>query len=121
MGLTEEEARTKDVNIKVYRSPYGSNDRAVTDEEREGLAKVICDSKGYILGAHIVGANAGELIHEFVLAKTAKLKIGQVSSTIHIYPTLAQINKRAADQVYTEMLSSSGFKALSRFFLKFLK
>ena len=75
--------------------------------EEKGIAKVITDRKGFILGAHIVGANAGEIIHEYVLAKTSKLKIGSLSSTIHIYPTLAQIVKRSADQYYMEMMDKA--------------
>ncbi len=117
LGLTEVEARAGHKDIRVYRSDYKANDRAVTDLEDLGFAKVICDKKGRILGAHIVGAGAGELIHEYVLAKKAKLKIGFLSSAIHIYPTLSQVVKRSADQYYTQMLSSGLVKAISRFFI----
>ncbi|MFQ5952717.1 MAG: hypothetical protein ACE5JK_04855, partial [Candidatus Omnitrophota bacterium] len=105
----------------VYRAEYGGNDRAVTDLEEKGFAKVICDSKGLILGAHIVGAEAGEIIHEYVLAKSSKVNIGKLSSTIHIYPTLAQIVKRTGDQYYTGILQSGWFKAFARLMLKFLR
>lgn len=120
VGLTEDEARAKHVDIKVYRSVYSGNDRAVTDAEENGLAKVITDNKGFILGAHIVGANAGEIIHEYVLAKANRLKIGNLSSTIHIYPTLAQVVKRSADQYYMEMLDKAWIKSLFKFLLKFI-
>jgi len=89
--------------------------------EKNGFAKVICDKKGRILGAHIVGANAGELIHEYVVAKTAKLNISKLSSAIHIYPTLAQTVKRTADQYYTALLASRWFKLFSKTMLKFLR
>ena len=121
VGLTEEEARIKYKDIKVYRSLYSGNDRAVTDLEEKGLAKVITDKKGYILGAHIVGANAGEIIHEYVLAKSSKLKIGNLSSAIHIYPTLAQVVKRSADQYYIEMMNAPMLKGFFRLMLKFLR
>lgn len=121
LGLNEEEAKAKYKNIEVYRSRYSENDRAVTDIEENGFAKVICDKRGRILGAHIVGANAGELIHEYVLAKSAKLKIGSLSSCIHIYPTLAQIVKRTGDQYYTQMFSSPWFKGVSKFFIKLMR
>ncbi|MFC1708932.1 dihydrolipoyl dehydrogenase family protein [Candidatus Omnitrophota bacterium] len=120
LGPTEEEAKLRYRDIKIYRSNYRENDRAVTDVEAEGFAKIICDSKGNILGAHIVGANAGELIHEYILAKTKKLKIGDLSSTIHIYPTLAQIAKRTGDQYYLQMLSSNRLKKLFKFFIKMM-
>jgi len=120
VGLTEDEARAKYAGIKVYRSAYSGNDRAVTDAEEQGFAKVITDKKGFILGAHIVGANAGDIIHEYVFAKANKLKIGSLSSTIHIYPTLAQVVKRSADQYYTEMMDKAWIKSLFRLLLKFL-
>ncbi|MFC1570685.1 dihydrolipoyl dehydrogenase family protein [Candidatus Omnitrophota bacterium] len=121
MGLTEEEARAKYKKIKIFKADYSSNDRAVTDLEETGFAKVICDKKGRILGAHIAGANAGELIHEYVLAKSAGLKIGSLSSAVHVYPTLSQVVKRTADEYYTGMLSSRGFRFLSWIMLKFLR
>jgi len=121
VGLTEEEAKAEYKDIKIYRSSYSGNDRAVTDLEEQGFAKVICDKKGYILGAHIVGAGAGELIHEYVLAKSSKLKIGSLSSAIHIYPTLAQVVKRSADQYYTEILQSKLFSGFSKLMLWMLR
>lgn len=121
VGLTEEEARDKHKDIRVYRSLYSSNDRAVTDNEEHGLAKVITDKKGYILGAHIVGANAGEIIHEYVVAKSSGLKINKLSSSIHIYPTLAQVVKRSADKYYIEIMNKPMLKALFRAMLKFLR
>ena len=121
VGLTEEEARAKYKDIKVYRSLYSGNDRAVTDMEEKGLVKVIIDKKGYILGAHIVGVNAGEIIHEYVLAKSSKLKIGNLSSAIHIYPTLAQVVKRSADQYYIDMMNAVWLKGFFRLMLMFLR
>jgi len=121
VGLTEDEARATHKDIRVYRSLYSGNDRAVTDIEEKGLAKVIADKKGYILGAHIVGANAGEIIHEYVLAKSSKLKIGNLSSAIHIYPTLAQVVKRSADQYYMDMMNVVWLKGFFRLMLKFLR
>lgn len=121
LGLTEEEARLGFKRIKVYRSRFKDSDRAVTDIEEDGLVKVICDNKGRILGAHIVGANAGEIIHEYVIAKAHKLKISRLSSTIHIYPTLAQIIKRTGDQYYTEILQSRWFKIFSKMMLRLLR
>jgi pyruvate/2-oxoglutarate dehydrogenase complex dihydrolipoamide dehydrogenase (E3) component len=88
---------------------------------RVGFAKVICDSKGRILGAHIVGTNAGEIIHEYVLAKTAGIKINKLSSTIHVYPTLAQVVKRSADQYYLDILSSRWFRDLAKLFVGLMR
>lgn len=120
-GLTEEEAKAIYKDIKIYTADYSANDRAVTDIEEAGRAKVICDRQGLILGAHIAGACAGEIIHEYVLAKKMRLKVSDLSNSIHIYPTLAQVVKRTGDQYYLEMLNSGWFKFISRFMLKFLK
>ncbi|MDD5730757.1 MAG: hypothetical protein PHN57_06485, partial [Candidatus Omnitrophica bacterium] len=96
-------------------------DRAVCDAESDGLVKVVCDKKGRILGAHIAGARAGDIIHEYVLAKGAGLKINRLSSCIHIYPTLAQTIKRAADNYYFDVLNSGTFKSLAKLMLRFLR
>lgn len=121
VGMTEEEAKAKYKEIKVYRSYYSGNDRALTDLEEVGFAKLITDKRGYILGAHIVGANAGEIIHEYVLAKSSKLKISSLSKAIHIYPTLSQVVKRSADQYYLEMLNTGWLKVLFRLRLRLLR
>lgn len=121
LGLSEEEARLKYKSIKVYRSDYKNNDRAVTDLEETGLSKVITDKKGYILGAHIVGANAGEIMHDYVLAKSAKMKIVSLSKAVHIYPTLAQVVKRSADRYYIDILNAPIIKKFFKIMLKFLR
>ncbi len=119
LGLTEEEAKERyGQDIRVYRNYLRETDRAVTDLEEDGLAKVICDKKGYILGAHIVGANAGEIIHEYVLAKAQKLDVGKLSSTIHIYPTLSQVVKKTGDQYLLEKLNSPLIKKIGRLLMK---
>lgn len=120
VGLTEEEAGVRYKDIKVYRAKYSANDRAVTDLEEAGLAKVITDRKGNILGAHIVGANAGELIHEYVLAKSVGLKINKLSLAIHIYPTLSQVVKRSADQYYFDLMNKPMMRMFFRLMLKVL-
>lgn len=121
VGLTEEEARRKCKDIKIYKSKYSESDRAVTDLEEQGLTKVICDKKGIVLGAHIVGANAGEIIHGYVVAMANKLKLSRLSSTIHIYPTLAQMVKRTGDQTYNEIFQSKWFKLFSNLMIKLLR
>ncbi len=96
VGMTEDEARGSGDTVEVYRFPFEDNDRANAEEETRGFAKIICNRKGRILGAHIVGPHAGEYIHELVLAMKMKVSIGTIASTIHIYPTLSEIIKQAA-------------------------
>ncbi|MCA1577115.1 MAG: hypothetical protein LC794_07105 [Acidobacteria bacterium] len=91
VGLTENEAQEKfgATKIQIYRSHFVDNDRAQAEEESRGFAKIICAGrKNEIVGAHIVGPHAGELIHEVVLAMKLRLSITALGSMIHVYPTL---------------------------------
>src|SRR5690606_14934101 len=73
VGLGEEEARQEHTDIRVLRGPFHENDRALTERRTERLVKVVTSRKGHILGASIVGAHAGELIHPWALAISSRL------------------------------------------------
>ena len=100
VGLTEADARAKHGKINVLRWPYHENDRAQAERETEGHVKVVVSAKGHILGASIVGAHAGELIQMWSLALSQGLKIKAMTEWISPYPTLSEINKRAAFRYY---------------------
>ena len=120
-GLTEDQARARfGDGIRVLKWDFAENDRARAELETEGLIKVITTHNGKILGAGIVGAHAGELIQPWVLAMEQGLKIGALASTIAPYPTLGEINKRAAGQFYTPKLFSDKTRKIVRFLLKYL-
>jgi pyruvate/2-oxoglutarate dehydrogenase complex dihydrolipoamide dehydrogenase (E3) component len=104
VGLTEQQAREQYDGVKVFRQPFSGVDRAIADGETTGFAKIVTDKRGKILGGHIIGPDAGNLIHEVVLAMHKNIPIGTLSTTIHVYPTLAQVNQRAADNYYRETL-----------------
>lgn len=116
VGLSELEAQQTGVKHRVYTFPFAELDRGITDGETEGMAKIITSAKGKLLGACIVGHHAGELIAEYVLAISQGLNVSALSNTIHIYPTLAQINKRVADQRMKESLTASRKKWIKRLF-----
>ncbi|GMR04919.1 MAG: mercuric reductase [Thermodesulfobacteriota bacterium] len=119
VGLTENEAREKHgSSVKVYRFYFKDVDRAVIEGEGQGLIKLMVDKKNRILGAHILGPHAGEMLHEYVLAKQAGLPITSISKTIHVYPTLAQGVKRAADQYYAEKLFKGWFPKFARWIIR---
>ncbi len=119
VGLSEDQARKKHSAIRILRWPYSENDRARAEGKTEGLIKVITTEKGRILGAAIVGAQAGELIQLWALAISQKMKIGAIAAMISPYPTLGEISKRAAGSFYTPSLFSEKTKKLVRFLLKF--
>src|SRR3989442_8228922 len=109
VGLTESEANERfgEANMHVYRIDFADNDRAQAEEETKGFAKIICEGrKNEIVGAHIVGARAGELIHEVVLAMKQRLSITALGSMIHVYPTLTQVNQQAGlDAILKNLLA----------------
>ncbi|MGH3090155.1 MAG: dihydrolipoyl dehydrogenase family protein [Rubrobacteraceae bacterium] len=118
VGMTEDEAREKyGSDVRVYRKEFADVDRAMADGETAGLAKIVTTKKGRILGGHITGPDAGNLIHEVVLAMQKNIPIQILSTTIHVYPTLAQVNQRVADEYYREKLfSGPAAKVFSTFF-----
>lgn len=119
VGLTEAEAREKVGPVHVYRFPFKQVDRAVIEGEEAGFIKLIADRRLRIVGAHLVGPNAGDLLHEYVLAMKANLKITSLSTTIHVYPTLSQGVKKAADQYYREKFFAGWFPKLARWLIRF--
>lgn len=106
LGLTEEEARAKCRNLKIYKTDYVSSDRAVTDLEKEGVVKVIADKRGYILGAHIAGAQGSEIIQGLLFAKSLKVPLSKLSETLFIYPTLSELIKKTAAKPLLEKLNN---------------
>ena len=118
VGLTEKEAYReygKD-GVKIYRTDFADNDRAQAEGETSGFVKLICaERRSEIVGAHIVGPHAGELIHEVVLAMKERLPVTTLGGMIHVYPTLTQVNQKAAlDAVLAKIASYK--KLLSYYF-----
>ena len=116
VGLSEQEARQQSIEHRVYSFPFSEIDRGIAEGETEGMAKIITSPKGKLLGACIVGPQAGELIAEYVLAISQGLNVSALSNTIHIYPTLAQINRRVADQRMKESLTPTRKRWMKRIF-----
>ena len=103
VGLSEEEAAAEGKAVRVIKVPFEGIDRAVCDGAREGFLKILTPPKrDVILGATLVGAHAGELLHEVVLAMQARLRLRDLAKTVHIYPTLAEIFRRAGDEARKE-------------------
>jgi pyruvate/2-oxoglutarate dehydrogenase complex dihydrolipoamide dehydrogenase (E3) component len=107
VGLTEAEARARHGDaIRVVTQAFEHNDRAQTEADTRGFGKLITDAKGRILGAAIVGADAGDLIQPLVLAMSAGVKLSHIAGFIAPYPTRGEIVKRLAGQWYTPILFS---------------
>ena len=97
VGLTEQQCKEQKLDYKVGRFPFSANGRARTSGDTEGFVKIIRGAKyGEILGAHIVGAHATELIHELVVARTNEYTVEEVDLAIHAHPTLSEAIAEAA-------------------------
>jgi dihydrolipoamide dehydrogenase len=105
VGLTEQQCKEKKVAYKVGKFPFSANGRARTSGETEGFVKLITDPKyGEILGAHIVGPHATEMIHELVVARTNELTVEEISHSIHAHPTLSEAIGEAALDAQGKMI-----------------
>lgn len=106
IGLSEEKAKATGQQIKIGRFPYTASGKARAIGEREGLVKLIFDSKyGELLGAHIIGAEATELIAELGLAKSLESTAVELNKTIHAHPTLSEMIMEAAGDSIGEAIN----------------
>jgi pyruvate/2-oxoglutarate dehydrogenase complex dihydrolipoamide dehydrogenase (E3) component len=119
VGMTEAQATERKIKVQVLRWPFHENDRAQAERETEGHVKVITNKKGVILGASIVGPHAGELIQVWSLAVAQKLKIKAMTDWISPYPTLGEINKRAAYRFFSGAPSNPMVRRAIGFLTKF--
>ncbi len=98
-GCNESQAEEDGIAFEVTRYDLGELDRAITEGEARGFVKVLTvPGKDKILGATIVGENAGELVGEFVTAMRHGLGLNKILGTIHAYPTLIEANKYTAGE-----------------------
>jgi pyruvate/2-oxoglutarate dehydrogenase complex dihydrolipoamide dehydrogenase (E3) component len=99
VGLNEQEAKEKNIPFEVAKYGIDDLDRAIADSEAHGFVKVLTvPGKDKILGVTIVGAHAGDLLAEYVLAMKHGLGLNKILGTIHTYPTMSEANKYAAGE-----------------------
>jgi pyruvate/2-oxoglutarate dehydrogenase complex dihydrolipoamide dehydrogenase (E3) component len=107
-GMTEDEARVLfGDRVQVYRWSYGDTDRGRTDGTEQGLAKYILGPDGRLLGAHILGERAGDIIHEAQLLRHLDLPFSAVAQMIHIYPTYTDVVRQPAKRYYIDRLRNN--------------
>ncbi len=100
MGLTEKEAKKKNIDFSKGKFPWGASGRALSVGATGGVTKVLFEKEsGKIIGAGICGAHAGELIHEAVLALEKSATAEEIGKTVHAHPTLAETLALAAEIV----------------------
>lgn len=104
-GLTEQDAHERNVQHRVYRYAMKDLDRAIIEGRTAGLIKLICTPSGKLLGGHILGPGAGEMVQVIQLAMANGIRIGKLAQSIRVYPTMVEGLERAADQYYREKLN----------------
>ncbi len=111
LGLTEAQAHAKHGHrLRVYRSDYATMRRALIDGATTGLAKFLCDGRGRLIGAHILGEAAAEVIHEAQVIKSLKSPLQKLNMVTHAYPTYAQaLVGRASQLAFLDTTASSVF------------
>jgi dihydrolipoamide dehydrogenase len=101
VGLTEDKARAQGLDIKVGRFPFKASGKAMAASETDGLVKVIVGAKhGEILGAHVVGGAATDMVATLTLAKTAELTTDELLATVFAHPTFSEAIKEAVADAY---------------------
>jgi len=102
VGMTQDEASSSGnySGVHEHQFPYSQLDRAVCESDTRGLIKVVVDKSDKVLGAHIIGAGAGEALTEWVLAIEHKIPLPKIGSAIHVYPTFSRVNRRVADEAF---------------------
>jgi len=97
IGLTEDQCKEKKLDYVAGKFPFSANGRARGTGETEGFVKILRDKKyGEILGAHIVGAHASEMIHELAVARENEYTVEEVELAIHAHPTMSEATAQAA-------------------------
>jgi dihydrolipoamide dehydrogenase len=97
IGLTEQACKAQQLDYKVGKFPFSANGRARTAGETEGFVKIIREAKyGEVLGAHIIGSHATELIHELAVARENEFTVEEIELAIHAHPTLSEAIAEAA-------------------------
>jgi dihydrolipoamide dehydrogenase len=100
VGLTEQEARDKGYDVKIGTFPFRPLGKAQAINQRDGFVKVVADNKyGEILGVHIIGPHATDLIHEGVVSIQLENTVEELMRTVHAHPSLAEAVGQANEDV----------------------
>ena len=97
VGKTEEQLEEAGIEYQTHKSMYRANGKALAMEAEDGLVKILTDNEGKILGCHILGAHASDLIHEVTLAMRLGATIHDIADTVHAHPSLSEILLAAAE------------------------
>jgi dihydrolipoamide dehydrogenase len=97
VGVSERNAQESGIDYRVGKFPFVASGKAVAMGAPEGFVKIIADGAGRVIGGQVVGAHASDLIAEIALAVSRRLKLEDISETIHAHPTLAESTAEAVE------------------------
>jgi pyruvate/2-oxoglutarate dehydrogenase complex dihydrolipoamide dehydrogenase (E3) component len=115
IGFNEKRARREGLDYRILEEHFADNDRARAEGEPLGKIKILLDKSDKLLGCQIIGAHAGDLIHEWIVAVSGGVKLSTLAGAVHIYPTRAEISKRVAGRVFADKLFSDRTKSVLKF------
>ena len=110
IGIDENTAQKQKLKYEVIKFDLGKNDRALAESETTGFVKILINQKKKIIGAHIVAPRAGEMIREWQLAISKKMKLSDIAQSTYIYPTFGEASKWAASTYFGPKLFNSNVK-----------
>jgi pyruvate/2-oxoglutarate dehydrogenase complex dihydrolipoamide dehydrogenase (E3) component len=116
IGMNEYSAREAGMDVKVWTEEFKSNDRSLAEGRKNGRIKLILDRKETPIGVQILGLHAGELIAEWVAALGGTVKLSRIAAAVHPYPTLGEISKKAAGDVFAPKIFSRKMQKGLKFF-----
>jgi pyruvate/2-oxoglutarate dehydrogenase complex dihydrolipoamide dehydrogenase (E3) component len=115
IGFNEKRAHKEGLEYRIIEEPFKDNDRAQAEGEPLGKIKILLDKNDKLLGCQMMGAHAGELIHEWIIALSSGVKLSAMAGAVHVYPTLSEISKRAAGRVFADKLFGNRTKSILKF------
>ncbi|MEJ2587908.1 MAG: FAD-dependent oxidoreductase, partial [Deltaproteobacteria bacterium] len=116
IGMNEKRAKEAGIEYTVFTEFFQDNDRSLAEGERVGKVKMLLDTHEKPIGIQILGPQAGELLSEWVAVLNGKVKLSTLASAVHPYPTLGEINKRAAGAYLSPKIFSDKVKKGLKFF-----
>jgi pyruvate/2-oxoglutarate dehydrogenase complex dihydrolipoamide dehydrogenase (E3) component len=115
IGYNEKRAREKGIKYRVWEEQYAENDRAQAEGKTKGKIKLLVSPADKLLGCQIIGAHAGDLIHEWIIAVNGGVKLSTIAAAVHIYPTISEVSKRVAGKIFAEKIFSDRTKNILKF------
>lgn len=119
IGMNEKRAKAAGIEYSVLTEKFINNDRAVAEDDTEGMIKLLLDRKGKPLGVQVLGGVGGEVISQWVGVLNGGVKLSNIAGAVMPYPTFSEINKRVVGKIYGEKLFSDKVRKILRFFFHY--